>query len=124
MQQQLCVLKDILRSIAQLEDQIQEHYHLSVSEALVFCALGDGHSTAVSLAERVGLSTSRICRIIASLERKGLIERFRDNHDRRQWENVLTNQGKQKLLMMQEKGIEMPQWLLSLASSKDLLPFH
>jgi len=25
---------------------------------------------------------------------------------------------------MQEKGIEMPQWLLSLASSKDLLPFH
>jgi DNA-binding MarR family transcriptional regulator len=86
--------------------------------------LGDGHSTAASLAERVGLSTSRICRIIASLERKGLIERFRDNHDRRQWENVLTNQGKQKLLMMQEKGIEMPQWLLSLASSKDLLPFH
>jgi len=114
MHQQLCALKDLLRSITQLEEAIQATYHISLTEAMVLCAIDGGCRYAHDLAEDVGLSPSRLSRIIASLERKGLLEREQNREDRRHWQNRPTEAGKAILTHMKTEGIDIPPALESI----------
>jgi DNA-binding MarR family transcriptional regulator len=114
MHQQLCALKDILRSITQLEEAIQATYHISLTEAMVLCAIDGGCRYAHDLAEDVGLSPSRLSRIIAGLERKGLLEREQNREDRRHWQNRPTEAGKAILAHMKTEGIDIPPALESI----------
>lgn len=112
--QQLCALKDILRSITQFEEAIQETYHITLTEAMVLCAIDGGCRYAHDLADDVGLSPSRLSRIIAGLERKGLLEREQNREDRRHWLNRPTERGKSILSHMKTEGIEIPPALESI----------
>ncbi len=114
MHKQLCALKDILRSITQLEEAIQETYHVSLTEAMVLCAIDGGCRYAHDLADDVGLSPSRLSRIIASLERKGLLEREQNRADRRHWQNQPTAKGREIVLQMKTEGIDIPPALESI----------
>ncbi len=114
MHQHLCALKDILRSITQLEEAIQETYGLSLTEAMVLCAIDGGCRYAHDLADDVGLSPSRLSRIIASLERKDLLQREQNRDDRRHWQNSPTEKGIALLTHMKTEGIDIPPALESI----------
>ncbi|WP_304225610.1 MarR family winged helix-turn-helix transcriptional regulator [Gracilinema caldarium] len=87
---------------------------MSLTEAMVLCAIDGGCRYAHDLADDVGLSPSRLSRIIASLERKGLLEREQNRADRRHWQNQPTAKGREIVLQMKTEGIDIPPALESI----------
>ncbi|MCX7949744.1 MAG: MarR family transcriptional regulator [Treponemataceae bacterium] len=114
MKEKLCALKEILRYVTRLEDDLKEEYHITLSEALLLCCIGGGCTGSASLQDQIGLSPSRISRLLNSLEQKGLIERSRGTQDKRHWLNQPTEKGKELLAALQERGIAIPPQLLEI----------
>lgn len=112
MQKQLCALKELLRIMTRLEDTIKQKFSLSLTEALVLCSIGDGCSQAHCLAEEISLSPSRLSRVLAGMEKKGLLERQRCEDDRRNWDNIPSEKGKKLLDELRNNGIEVPDVLV------------
>lgn len=79
-----------------LESTLEERYGLSLSalELLGRLAAADGrHERLARLAEGIGLSLSRVSRIVDALERRGLVERRPCPDDTRATEAWLTGAG-------------------------------
>jgi DNA-binding MarR family transcriptional regulator len=57
--------------------------HLTLTQAAVLRNLRSGPQTAGRLGELTGLSAASISRLLDRLERRGLVSRSRDTHDRR-----------------------------------------
>jgi DNA-binding MarR family transcriptional regulator len=115
MHERLCAIKGVLRAIARLDESIRTRYALTLTEALCLCSIGGGCVSAGDLAEEVGLSASRLSRVLSSLESKGLIERLRRKDDKRNWNNEMTNEGKILTERMKNEGIDIPEELKRLA---------
>lgn len=112
MQKQLCALKDVLRLMGNLEDSIKEQFGLGLTEALVLCSIDNGCSKAHTLSEEIGLSPSRLSRVLASLEKKGLLDRQRCEEDKRNWDNSPSNKGTQLLERLHNHGVDVPEPLV------------
>jgi DNA-binding MarR family transcriptional regulator len=78
---------------------LSEHYlSLSTFEAIMHITHAGGGAISISdLAERIRLSPSQVSRIAIELERKGLIERRRSEHDSRSTEVAITDAGRAQL---------------------------
>ncbi len=111
MHERLCALKGVLRAVSRLEADIHAAYGLTLTEALCLCSIGGGCASAGNLAEEVGLSASRLSRVLASLEAKGLVERERRADDRRNWNNAPTGAGMALIGRMKAEGIAIPEEL-------------
>ncbi|HKC18701.1 MAG TPA: MarR family transcriptional regulator, partial [Candidatus Dormibacteraeota bacterium] len=57
--------------------------HITLTQASVLRNLRSGPQTAGRLGELAGLSAASISRLVDRLERRGLVRRTRDTHDRR-----------------------------------------
>jgi DNA-binding MarR family transcriptional regulator len=72
---------------------------LGAIDALIEIAHAEGDAISVSeLAERLGLSPSRVSRLAIDLERQGLVERRRSSSDSRSTEVTATDAGRARLL--------------------------
>lgn len=111
MHERLCSLKTFLRAISLLEEEIRTRYGLTLTEALCLCSIGGGCVSAGGLAAEVGLSASRLSRVLSSLEAKGLVGRRRRDDDRRNWTNAPTEAGDALIARMKIEGIEIPEEL-------------
>ncbi len=111
MHERLCALKGVLRAVSRLEAEIRSRFGLTLTEALCLCSIGGGCVSAGNLAEEVGLSTSRLSRVLASLEAKGLVVRARREDDRRNWMNAPTGAGSALIGRMKTEGISIPEEL-------------
>ncbi len=111
MHERLCALKGLLRAVSRLEESIRDGYGVTLTEALCLCSIGGGCAAAGSLGDEVALSPSRLSRVLASLERKGLLERRRRTDDRRSWDLLLTEEGSRLTLSMRNGDIELPKEL-------------
>ena len=83
-----------------LSASLQAEHGLSINECealLVLSRAEDGHTRRVDLAERLQLTASGVTRLLAGLERAGLVEKATCSRDARVTYAVLTDAGRTKL---------------------------
>ncbi|WP_202819147.1 MarR family winged helix-turn-helix transcriptional regulator [Actinosynnema sp. ALI-1.44] len=69
-----------------LDTRLARTHDVLLTELFALLALCEGHPTGTrmqDLADRLGLEQSSVSRLTTRLQRKGLIERVKDDHDRR-----------------------------------------
>ncbi|MDR3273631.1 MAG: winged helix DNA-binding protein [Flavobacteriaceae bacterium] len=111
----ICEIKEIYKSLYLFEKKFLENNEITINEALVLCCLKDEQpKTAGEICEYIGLSHSRISRIINSVEEKQLIYRKLGVEDKRQMIFELTAKGKKKVTIMLKNKISFEDFLKSL----------
>lgn len=92
----LHLLREVLLTYRGLLRQMSAETGLSGAqfEVLRELSLADGHSTVSALARELGVDPAAISRLIASLQRLGLVSRARDDSDGRRQPVLLTQEGR------------------------------
>lgn len=91
-------LKDIYKALYSFEKQYAEANDITINEAIILSALQDNKPKAANeLYDHVGLSKSRVSRILADIERKGFIVRKVGVKDKRHMLFTLSYAGNEKL---------------------------
>jgi DNA-binding MarR family transcriptional regulator len=106
---ELCKLKGIFRAIYAFEVVLKKDFNLSINEALALCALENTRKNSGELAEELGISLSRMSRVLGALEDKELIERTLGIDDKRKMIFTLSPKGKKKLRDLQDRKPPFPQ---------------
>lgn len=110
MEEPICRLKDIYKALYSFEKGFSESNGITINEGMVLCCMKDGRSrSANELCEFVGLSNSRVSRIITTVESKGFILREMGSKDKRQMIFSLTNVGKGKIKEMLAQEMDFSQ---------------
>ncbi len=112
MEETLCKIRDVYRSIAEYESHFKEAYNICLNEGMVLCSLAKTDQlSAGELAGLLGLTTSNTSKVIASVEKKGFIERTLNSGDKRQMHFSLTPSGKKLLQQIKKGQLKLPKIL-------------
>lgn len=112
----ICSIKDIYKVLYQFEKAFSEENDITINEAMVLCSLKEGGSkTAGAICEYIGLSNSRVSKVITSVENKSYIQRLMNPVDKRQMLFVLTDEGREKIRQMQNKELGFEELFKSLS---------
>ena len=111
----LCRIKKLLAQINRLERRLRSQFQVTLNESLCLCCLSKYDFTAGDLAKELGLSNSRLSRVLNSLERKSLITRSFAEGDRRMIRLQLTKDGVAALALLKNAGYTFPAILHSNA---------
>lgn len=97
----ICIIKDIYKTLYQFEKAFADVHEITINEAMLLCCLKDGEEkSAGSISEFIGLSNSRVSKVITAVENKGFIRRHINKQDKRQMFFSLTPNGKEKVRQM------------------------
>lgn len=89
-------IRDIRSELQLLERDFEHSHGVSFNEAMILCGLLDGkRMSSGEIGELIGQTRSNASKIIASVERKGLIERGIGSDDKRRMYFVLTDCGRE-----------------------------
>lgn len=103
----ICKLKDIYKALYNFEKEFAEKNGITINEGMILCCLKDGNpKSANELCEFVGLSNSRVSRVINTVESKGYIVREMGAVDKRQMIFTLSESGKKKVEGMLKEEID------------------
>lgn len=106
----ICKLKNIYKALYNFEKEFVRKNGITINEGMILCCLKDGHPrSANEIYDFVGLSGSRVSRVLNMIEEKGLIWRKMGTEDKRQMIFSMTNDGKKKVKEMQEKGFDFSE---------------
>ena len=95
------MIKDIYKTLYQFEKAFADVHEITINEAMLLCCLKDGEAkTAGTICEFIGLSNSRVSKVITTVEDKGYICRNINKEDKRQMFFSLTPSGKEKISQM------------------------
>lgn len=104
--EQICKLKDIYKALYNFEKEFQEKNGITINEGMVLCCLKDGKPrSANELCDFIGLSHSRVSRVINTIEQKGYIVREMGTIDKRQMIFTLSDTGKKKVKEMMKQDM-------------------
>lgn len=104
----ICALKDIYKTLYQFEKDFSDRHDITINEAMLLCCLKDGEcKTAGAIYDYIGLSNSRVSKVITSVENKGFISRSISPEDKRQMLFNLTQEGKEKVARMQRSDLNL-----------------
>ncbi|RHJ92574.1 winged helix DNA-binding protein [Parabacteroides bouchesdurhonensis] len=104
--EEICAIKDIYKTLYTFEKTFAENNDITINEAMLLCCLKDGESkSAGTISEYIGLSNSRVSKVITSVENKGYIRRNINKNDKRQMFFSLTLKGKEKIQLMTNKEL-------------------
>lgn len=121
--EEICKLKDIYKSLYNFEKEFAERNGITINEGMVLCCMKDGRSRAANeLCDFIGLSNSRVSRIITTVESKGYIVREMGTTDKRQMIFSLTEEGKIKIKEMMKQDINLSGLVKSLTDIIHLTP--
>lgn len=109
----ICVMRDLLSALTELECNLADNYELSLNEAMILCCIGDERMTATSISHNVGLLPPHTSKTLRSIEKKGFVKRSLGTKDKRQMYFKLTPAGKEVLERLRENGVEVPDLLKS-----------
>ncbi|MBN2861053.1 MAG: MarR family transcriptional regulator [Sphaerochaetaceae bacterium] len=107
----LCSIRRIITDLKDIEEAVRGQTSLSLNEALCLCQHDKGNSDPSSLAKEMGLSPSRMTRILDSLSAKGYIERLPSEQDRRSVSVRVTAQGSRMTETLHSISLEIPTYL-------------
>jgi DNA-binding MarR family transcriptional regulator len=111
----ICIIKEIYRTLYQFEKDFQEAHEVSINDAMVLCCLKNGEEkSAGEICEFVGLSNSRVSKVLCSVEDHGYISRRLGSTDRRQMFFSLTEKGKKKIAEMMGKKLHFSDLLKNI----------
>lgn len=97
----ICIIKDIYKTLYQFEKAFADVHEITINEAMLLCCLKEGEAkSAGTISEYIGLSNSRVSKVITAVENKGFIRRNINQDDKRRMFFVLTSTGKDKILQM------------------------
>lgn len=108
----LCDLKEVFKKIYQFENELKTKYDLSINMALCLCTLSENKYCSGDLANELGISTTRISRVLGSLEKRNLVRREVDTEDKRVMFFMLTQTGIEKVSKMKCDNIEIPEFVV------------
>lgn len=112
----ICALKDLYKLVYLFEKDFQQEHAITLNEAMLLCCLKQGDcKTAGMLSEYIGLSNSRVSKVITSVENKGFISRNISPDDKRQMLFALTEAGKEKVAQMQQAELKFEALYRQLA---------
>jgi len=114
MEETLCSIRDIYRSIRNFEVKFQKKHDLSLNEGMLLCSLkGSTHSSG-EIAEMLGLTNSNTSKVIKSVEDKGFIKRMLGDGDKRQMYFCITDRGRDKLKEIKCEDTKMNEMLAQI----------
>ncbi|OJV87241.1 MAG: MarR family transcriptional regulator [Bacteroidia bacterium 44-10] len=113
----ICRLKDIYKVLYAYERQFAEEAGITINEGALLCCMKDGKpKSANELSDFIGLSGSRVSRIIHTMEEKGFILREIGISDKRQMIFTLTDAGRKKIKEMQGYTIDVHSLMVKLTT--------
>lgn len=116
----ICKLKNIYKSLYTFEKEFAEKNNITINEGMVLCCMKDEKPrTANDLCEFVGLSNSRVSRIINAVETKGYILREMGSIDKRQMIFSLTEEGRKKIKEMMKHEINLSALIKELVEMSE-----
>ncbi len=121
----LSLVYEMKKKCAAIDYQLMEHLNLAQSELLFFSALDQ--CTGISspeLAKNMGLSASRISRVIEKLVVDGYLDRNVDKTDRRAITLCLTENGKKIRAEIDKSRQECEARLLNVLPESDIEKFR
>jgi DNA-binding MarR family transcriptional regulator len=108
----ICVIKELYRLLYQFEKDFLETHQISINDAMVLCCLKKAdEKSAGEICEFVGLSNSRVSKVLCNVEEMGYIQRRLGLTDRRQMFFCLTEMGKQKVSTMKGQSLHFGEFL-------------
>ena len=113
----ICVMRDLVKAMAELENSLIAAHGVSLNEAMVLCSIGSETVTASTIVERTGLAASHTSKIIRAVEQRELIVRQLGEKDKRQMYFTLTASGLTCLQGIRRDGVEIPDYLRPLFPS-------
>lgn len=112
----ICKLKDIYKALYNFEKEFAEKYGITINEGMILCCMKDDKPrSANELCDFVGLSNSRVSRVINTVETKGYITRQMGTTDKRQMIFSLTDSGRSKIKDMLKKDMDLGELNKQLA---------
>ena len=117
MMDKLCKITDIQRLVNQYEIEFEKLHGLCLNEGMALCSLTKKHKlSSGELSETLGLTHSNTSKVIASVERKGYVERVIGQEDKRHMYFTITAKGREALERIHKKELEIPDALDNLIS--------
>lgn len=114
--EQICKLKDIYKALYNFEKEFADRNGITINEGMVLCCLKDGKPRAANeLCDFIGLSHSRVSRVINTVESKGYITREMGTTDKRQMIFTLSEEGKKKVKLMMKEDMNFSELGLHLS---------
>ena len=102
----ICIIKEIYKTLYQFEKTFAEAHDITINEAMLLCCLKSGEAkSAGSICEYIGLSNSRVSKVITAVENKGYIHR----DDKRQMFFSLTEEGMEKARTMMQSELRFSE---------------
>lgn len=95
------------------------HSPYSLTEARVLIEVSGGGATATDLSRELGLDPGHLSRILAGLEKNGLVDRVRSESDGRRRLLYLTPEGKSAVSMLDERSRDEVAEMLAALSEGD-----
>ena len=113
--EKLCKIRDIQRAVAGFESRFEKRYGICLNEGMALCSLLRSETlSSGEIGELLGLSSSNTSKVLASIEKKGLVDRVMGTKDKRQMYFSLTEKGKNKISEIHCEEIEIPDLLNSI----------
>ena len=109
----LCVMRDLLAAMNELESNLSDNYGVSLNEAMVLCCIGDDKLIASTISHNMGMLRPHTSKTLSSIEKKGLVIRSLGEQDKRQMYFRLSPKGKKILKSIRDNGINVPEMLQS-----------
>lgn len=106
--ERLSRIRDLQRTIGQIEQQFIGTYGLNLNEALLLDSLSAGQRTSGELGSALGLSPSNTSKVIRTVEARGFVYRLIGSSDRRQMYFTLTEAGQRLLDEIDSGKLDLP----------------
>lgn len=115
--EKLCKIRDIQRSVVAFETMFEKCYGISLNEGMALCSLYKlGNLSSGEIGEALGLTSSNTSKVIASIERKGYVERILGTKDKRQMYFSLSGEGEKLISSIKCDELTIPELLESIVS--------
>ncbi|MDL2209174.1 MarR family transcriptional regulator [Parabacteroides sp. OttesenSCG-928-O15] len=115
----ICQIKNIYKALYSFEKEFVTKFNMTINEAMLLCCMKDGlpHS-AYEIAEFIGLSNSRVSKIITSVEEKSWITREIGVDDKRKMIFSLSEEGERVVERMKKQDIPVEGILSKLIKNE------
>lgn len=107
----LCKIRDIQKAMEDFARSFEAAHGLSLKEGMLLCCIAETERTASELACEIDLSASNCSKVLASAEKKGLVQRHVGLSDKRNVIFNLTNEGKALLTKINNQKLDIPEAL-------------
>lgn len=113
----ICVIKEIYRLLYQFEKEFFDKHKISINDAMVLCCLKHGEEkSAGNICDFVGLSNSRVSKVLCSVEEMGYIQRRLGSVDKRQMFFKLTESGIRKVQEMNVQSLHLKDFISKISA--------